>query len=90
MSEGGDGDGREGEEAGLSGAEARKLREGKVYLAPEIPLLPAGPGQQSPGGNRGLAPPQDVYAYSMILVEIATRNDPYGVSEVNILSMNAP
>jgi hypothetical protein len=43
-----------------------------VYLAPEL---------------RGKAPPLptvagDVYAFSIILVEIATRNDPYGVCQI--------
>ena len=45
-----------------------KHRMSKVYQAPEI--------HQSDRVTQAV----DVYAYSIILVEIATRNDPYGVS----------
>ncbi len=51
------------------GEEEGKMRHSKIYQAPETLLGKGGP-------------PIDVYAYSIILTEIATRNDPYGVSNL--------
>ena len=47
--------------------EQRKLELGKVYKAPEL-LFDDTPTQEA-----------DAYAFAIILVEIATRNDPYEV-----------
>ena len=47
--------------------EEMKQRVSRVYQAPELLL-----GRVTPAA--------DVYAYAIILIEIATRNDPYGVS----------
>ena len=58
------------EEDVLSGLEADKCR---VYLAPECEPPDKGPPPAP-------APTADVYAYAVILVEIATRTGPYGVS----------
>ena len=47
-----------------------KQSKGKVYMAPEFV------GQK----NHQPTEAGDVYAYAIILVEIGTREDPYGVS----------
>ena len=44
----------------------------KVYLAPEMRV----------SGNSTPTAPGDVYSYAILLVEIATRIDPYSVSKV--------
>lgn len=44
----------------------------KVYLAPEIRV----------SSNATPAAPGDVYSYAVLLVEIATRVDPYSVSTI--------
>ena len=49
-----------------------KLRRAKVYRAPELRDVKT----SEPTA------PADVYAFAIILVEIATREDPYGVSVI--------
>lgn len=54
-----------------------KEKRAKIYMAPEFShvksFVPTAFG--------------DVYAFSIILIEIATRNDPYGVSRRHVIDL---
>ncbi len=58
-------------------ADERRAQAGRVYLAPEARPPPPGASALPPAPP---TPAQDIYALAIILVEIATRDDPYGVS----------
>ena len=61
-----------------------KLKRNKVYVAPEVPSR-ADDVEEVTSSLRVATGPGDVYAFGVILVEIATREDPYGVSDAMIL-----
>ena len=50
-----------------------KDKKAQVYWPPEASEKNYSPGE-----------PSDAYAYGIILVELATRNDPYGVSLTSV------
>ena len=53
-------------------------KQARVYQAPETRPTKGPESKGSPGSHPTEA--ADVYAFGIILIELATRNDPYGVS----------